>query len=335
MKKLFTISILALTINANAQYTKLLDFDSAANGAYPYGSLISDGTFLYGMTYQGGSHNKGVVFKIKPNGTEYANLFDFDGASNGAYPYGNLISVGNFLYGTTFFGGANGDGTIFKIKPDGTGYAKLIDFNYTNGSNPYGDLFYDGTFLYGMINGGTSNSGNIFKIKPDGTKFSELSTINSKSTNKNEPFYSLTYDGTYLYGMKSGSRTGTRSSDCKTLFKIRLDASGYPDLLDSAINAKATPYGSLISDGTFLYGMTQSGGPNNAGIIFKIKPNGTDYVKLLDFIGTNGNNPQGSLLLNGGCLYGMTYGGGEHNMGTIFKFQLDGAGITNSTKMGK
>lgn len=39
-------------------------------------------------------------------------------------------------------GGANDDGTIFKIRPDGTGFVKLFDFNGTpTGSGPYGSLF--------------------------------------------------------------------------------------------------------------------------------------------------------------------------------------------------
>ena len=47
-------------------YAKLLDFAGATNGSYPWGSLISDGTFLYGMTQQGGTPNVGTVFKYNP-----------------------------------------------------------------------------------------------------------------------------------------------------------------------------------------------------------------------------------------------------------------------------
>jgi len=59
--------------------------------------LISDGTYLYGMTQQGGDDNKGVVFKIKLDGTSYTKLLDFDG-TNGETPYGSLVSDGSFLY---------------------------------------------------------------------------------------------------------------------------------------------------------------------------------------------------------------------------------------------
>ena len=48
--------------------------------------FISDGTYLYGMTVYGGAYNDGVVFKIKPDGTGYVKLLDFDSTTNGANP---------------------------------------------------------------------------------------------------------------------------------------------------------------------------------------------------------------------------------------------------------
>ena len=56
-------------------------------------------------------------------------------------------------------GGANDDGVIFKIKLDGTGYLKLLDFDCTNGCGGESSLIYDGTYFYGMTFGG----GNIAK----------------------------------------------------------------------------------------------------------------------------------------------------------------------------
>ena len=130
--------------------------DGATNGKYPNGDLISDGTFLYGMTTQGGINDMGTIFKIKPDGTGFVKLLDFAGAINGMYPYGSLFSDGTFLYGMTSEGGTTNMGAIFKIKPDGTGFVKLLNFTGTaNGRNPQGSLISDGTFLYGMTcNGG-------------------------------------------------------------------------------------------------------------------------------------------------------------------------------------
>ena len=146
-------------------YVKLLDFAGATNGRRPTGSLISDGTFLYGMTYSGGTNDLGTIFKIMPDGSGYVKLLDFTGVTNGSTPSGSLISDGTFLYGMNSDGGTNDMGTIFKIMPDGSGYVKLLDFaGATNGRTPYGSLISDGTFLYGMTSqGGTNNDGVIFK----------------------------------------------------------------------------------------------------------------------------------------------------------------------------
>jgi len=98
--KLLVILSLTICIVVNAQYTKVLDFTGIPTGKNPIGSLFSDGTFLYGMTQYGGAHFYGNIFKIKPDGTGYTDLIDFNGG-NGAYPDGNLISDGTCLYGMT------------------------------------------------------------------------------------------------------------------------------------------------------------------------------------------------------------------------------------------
>ena len=165
-KTLLFLSITICTI-ANAQFTKLIDFN-ITNGRYPYGDLISDGTFLYGMTGNGGTNTYGVIFKIKPDGTGYSKLLDFAGATHGISPQGSLISNGTFLYGMTSAGGStNYDGSIFKIKSDGTGSSDLFDFSgAANGQYPQGSLISDGTFLYGMTqHGGLNNMGVIFKYQ--------------------------------------------------------------------------------------------------------------------------------------------------------------------------
>jgi uncharacterized repeat protein (TIGR03803 family) len=327
MKKLLflTISIFLITAQiAVGQYTNLHDFE-VSNGKFPYGSLISDGTFLYGMTSQGGTNDIGAIFKIMPDGTGYVKLLDFEGISNGSLPYGSLFSDGTFLYGMTYDGGINNHGTIFKIMPDGTGYMKLLDLDgISNGSHPYGSLISDGTFLYGMTyDGGISNFGTIFKIMPDGTGFEKLLDFEGVS-NGQYPQGDLIFDGTFLYGMTAVG--GANYSG--TIFKIMTDGTEYEILLDfDGTSNGHYPTGSLISDGTFLYGMTHSGGANNLGTVFKIMPDGTGYMKLLDFEGTsNGNYPGGSLILHGEFLYGMTTSGGTYNLGTIFKIMPDGTG---------
>lgn len=147
-----------------SNYIKLFDCAVSPTGNFPYGSLIIDSVYLYGLTGTGGVYDFGTIFKIKHDGTGYTKLFDF-ADTNGRQPMGSLISDGLFLYGMTQFGGTNNFGVIFKIKTDGTGYTKLFDFTNSNGVNPQGALVSDNTYLYGTTtSGGNSNGGVIFKI---------------------------------------------------------------------------------------------------------------------------------------------------------------------------
>jgi uncharacterized repeat protein (TIGR03803 family) len=323
MKKILLFIILLCSIKqVNAQYKKLLDFAGASTGGHPIGDLYDDGTYLYGMTYDGGANDSGTVFKIKPDGTGFVKLLDFAGVSNGKSPYGSLTSDGTYLYGMTAYGGTYNDGTIFKIMTDGSGYTKLLDFSGLNGSVGQGSLIYDGVYLYGMTQqGGTYYSGNVFKILPDGSGYTDLLDFNG-STNGGNPYGSLMSDGNYLYGMT----TYGGANSAGTLFKVKPDGTSYTLLMDFAANSN--PEGNVISDGTYLYGTTRAAGANGLGTVFKIKTDGTGYSDIHDFLGTaDGSTPDGSLLLFGNYMYGMTYDGGSVSSGTMFKMKTDGTGF--------
>jgi uncharacterized repeat protein (TIGR03803 family) len=324
MKKLAFILLFAVYTISNAQYTKLLDFNNN-NGSYPQGDLYFDGTFLYGMASEGGTSGYGVLFKILPDGTGYTKLMDFVGIPNGSNPFGNVISDGTFLYGTTVNGGTNNFGTIFKIMPDGSGYVKLHEFaGLTDGDEPFESLIIVNNELYGMTNkGGAYNLGALFKMQLDGTGFTKQLDFNG-TLNGSYPQGSLISDGTFLYGMTS--RGGL--NDKGTIFKVETNGSGFSKLIDfnGALNG-SLPFGSLIYDGSFLYGMTLTGGANNWGTLFKVTTNGTGFSKLIEFNGfANGGYPSGNLISDGTFIYGMTTLGGANNLGTIFQILPSGTG---------
>jgi uncharacterized repeat protein (TIGR03803 family) len=153
----------------------LYSFLSVANdGGSPQGSLIQakDGN-LYGMTYYGGTHGQGAVFRINLSGAETV-LHSFGAISDGSRPYGDLIqaSDGNF-YGMTYGGGANGYGTVFKMMPDGIETVIYSFYAFAGDSAfPSGSLIQasDGNF-YGMTTyGGPNSHGTVFRMTPAGTE---------------------------------------------------------------------------------------------------------------------------------------------------------------------
>lgn len=329
MKKILLLLSLLLQLVSSAQMINLYNFDGPAHGREPYGGLTSDGTYLYGTTYLGGSGSGfGNLFKIKMDGTGFDTVMTFRGVWNGRHPaYGTPYYDGTYLYGMTSEGGVNDVGVIYKVKPDGTGFMKLMDFaGVVNGGGPFGSLISDGTYLYGMTyGGGTNDYGTIFRIMTDGTNYQKLLDFNG-TLNGRYPYGSLWSDGTFLYGMTFNG--GTSNMGC--VFKIKPDGTMYQKLLDMTGTATGqNPYGVLISDGTYLYGTTYNGGIFTGGALFRIKYDGTGFQKIFNFSISTGTHPIGSLVFNGTALYGTTSQDGSLAAGTIYRIMPDGSGYTN------
>ena len=71
-------SLIEYNIKTNT-VTKKVDFDGADKGAKTPGSLIqSNNGNLYGMTYEGGSFNKGVLFEYNFNSNTFTKKMDFN-----------------------------------------------------------------------------------------------------------------------------------------------------------------------------------------------------------------------------------------------------------------
>ena len=220
----------------------VVSFDGVARGRSPKGSLIegTDGA-LYGMTELGGVYDMGVIFSFDQ---VFTKIFDFDGAATGANPTGNLLmgSDGK-LYGMTKKGGTSDNGVIFRINTDGTGFAKIMDFNgLVTGSSPLGSLvqFTDGK-LYGLTSsGGAYGYGTIFSITVDGqfTKILDFDGPNGKS-----PVGDLIVgtSGDVMYGVAfSGG-----SNDMGVLFKLERGTQ-YTKLYDFSEETGANPVGTLL-----------------------------------------------------------------------------------------
>ncbi len=318
-KNLIFIAVLLISsiFSAKAQVTKIMDFAGTSNGKEPLGGLITDGTFLYGMTQWGGTNNKGVVFKVKPDGTEYSTLTEFDGTAKGSEPQGTLLLSGDYLYGTTITGGTNNNGVIFKIKPDGTGFTKIYDFVYAQARY----LYSDGSNLFGIstTGNGVNNQdvGFIYKIDFDGSNFTVIHVF-TVSEAGNLPDGYLLPVGSDFYGVTS-----------RNIFKINKNGTGLSFLHLFEEATTGTILNSLTTDGTFLYGTTSYGGANNSGTIFKIKLDGTNFETLrhLDYT-PDGSQPDGPLFLSGNTLIGMANSGGAQGAGTIFSIKTDGTNFT-------
>jgi uncharacterized repeat protein (TIGR03803 family) len=332
-------------------YSILHNFGALGDGFQPYfGHPVLSGSTLYGMTEGGtladGTLVGGVLYKINTDGTGYAVLHYFDNrpvtGGDGTVPRGGLTLSGSTLYGCCGYTGIpylQGNGTVFKITTDGTGYQIIHTFfKETSGQcNPIGAPVVSGSRLYGTnVSDQTLDlNGVIFAMNTDGSAFQVLHEFAGKPDDGAKPYGSLTLVGSRLYGMtRHGGRYGTESGfpGNGVIFAIDTDGSNYQILHHFAgypTDGK-NPYGSLTLVGSKLYGMTGNGGASDGpGVIFSINLDGSGYQVILDFSAVSGaSGPYGSLTLWGGKLYGMTAFGGENGVsGAIFRVNPDGTGF--------
>jgi uncharacterized repeat protein (TIGR03803 family) len=263
----------------------------------------------------------------------FTSLFNFDD-TDGYAAFGPLVqgTDGDF-YGTTAYGGAYGEGTIFKITPVGT-LTTLYSFCSLGAYCPDGEDINgglvqgaDGNFYGTTLSGGAKGLGTVFKITPSGT----LTRLHSFGLADDEEYPGAGLvqgaDGDF-YGTTVGS---TAAGQDGTVFKIT--SSGLFTTLHKFDGADgAYPYAGLVqaSNGDF-YGTTGAGGANYDGTVFKITPSGT-LTSLHSFDAPEGIDPLGELVQGtDGDFYGTASRGGASSYcvvpggcGTVFTITPSG-----------
>ena len=173
--------------------TTLANFNGA-NGAFSYAALTLDSSGnLFGTTHSGGTNNYGTVFEFAHDATFLTTLASFN-VTNGDDPEAGLTldSSGN-LFGTTYGGGPNLDGTVFEIAQGTTSITTLATFNGTNGDNVEGGLVSDSSGdLFGTTQDQNGGAGTVFEIVHGANSITTVATFNG--TNGQFPTASLILD---------------------------------------------------------------------------------------------------------------------------------------------
>jgi uncharacterized repeat protein (TIGR03803 family) len=325
---------LAKTGNSYSSTPTVLYAFTGASGYDPQSSLVMDAAGDLFGTAAGGADNHGTVFEIAKTSSGYTpvTLASFN-VADGDGPTGSLImDAAGDLFGATFAGGTDSDGTVFEIVKTGSGYSStpvvLTSFEGTNGDSPTGSLIMDTAGdLFGMsYDGGANGDGTVFEIAKNGI-YSNTPTVlvSFNSTVGHSLTGSLIMDAAGdLFGTTDGGATGNG-----TVFEIVKTGSGYSSTLTVLATFDTTdgvsPVGSLIMDAAGdLFGTTASGGADGGGTMFEIVKTGSGYSStptlLTSFSGAAGELPGGSLIVDAaGDLLGMTGVGGANNDGVIFE----------------
>ncbi|MFZ0733757.1 MAG: choice-of-anchor tandem repeat GloVer-containing protein [Candidatus Sulfotelmatobacter sp.] len=218
-------------------------------------------------------------------------LYSFSDPNGDVLPQAGVISDANGnLYGTTFYGGTYGMGTVYELSPGANGWTETIlhSFNVDgiDGFFPTGSLIFDSAGnLFGTAQfGGTGNCsvgfgcGVIFKLSPAG----------------------------------NGSWN-------ETILHDFMGSDGWQVHAGLVFDSKGN-----------LYGTTANGGAFGWGTVFELSPakNGSWTLKQLHSFsgGMEGGVPYGTVVLDSaGNIYGLAYEGGgvssecRYGCGTVFE----------------
>jgi len=288
-------------------------FQVNVEGVYPDSSLTEghDG-YLYGVARQGGGNGTGTIFRLTKDGTVFEVLHEFGpvtSADDSGLPTNDdgynsaatlLEYTDGYLYGAAPNGGANGRGTIFRLRPDGSDFEVVHAFSATTasedglptnaeGAAPIGGLIdgQDG-FLYGAASqGGAVGYGTVFS----------LAAVDGVVTAVHD------FDGT---------NGGTPSAGV-------------------ILGRDGRLYGTTIAGGS-----NSSGTSLNLGVVFVVARDGSGLQVLHVFDGENGANPASDLLqLSDSVFVGTTKTSGNCGQGTLYRVSLAGDTVEGSTKCGR
>ncbi len=272
----------------------------------------------------------------------YTVIHNFTGkGSDGATPYGGpILDRSGNLYGTTYLGGSFGNGSVYRLAPNGSlwTYTSLYSFKAEpDGSGPaFGSLAMapNGALF------GTTEGGGFF-----GTAFEVCACLPTREivihsfgtgTDGAQPIGGAVLDAAgNVYGTTSlGGANGNG-----TVFEIKRSGQTWTESVlynfTSGTDAINPPAGVTLDTHGNIFGTASQGGADGGGAVYELSPSGSTWKEtiLYNFQGLNdGQNPVGGVVLDqAGNLYGTTFDGGVNGGGTVYELSPSGAGWTFTT----
>ena len=261
-------------ISSDGTIAGLHAFGAGTEVGNPVGALtISPEGGFYGATSY-------TVFRITPAG-DVTTIFVFSNSGQ-VSPHlngGLALDANGNLYGTTFYSGTDGNGTVFRVTPGGEmtilhSFSAADEYGAnSDGANPGVGLILgsDGYFYGTTTTGGTGALGTVFKMTPDG----ELTTLHNFGNayldlppsaglieGSDGNFYGTT--GVYYSYIHGSVFQITPGGTFTTVYRFSGSDGSFPLGLIQG------------SDGSF-YGPTYAGGTDNFGTIFKLTVTATQH----------------------------------------------------------
>lgn len=257
----------------------------------------------------------------------YTVLHTFTNGPDGRTFNSPLVTNSGAIFGST--------SSLFKINPDGSGFAVVSSLSGTFG--PPTSIIASGNLFYGATLGGvpqTPNYAFAFKIGTNGLGFANTTNL-GLGLGANDPSISL-LSGNTLFGTSEDGGTSHNG----TVFALNTNNTNLTVLKSfSALVSKtnsdgASPNIALVQSGNALFGTTYGGGSAGQGTVFCVTNDGSGSTVLKSFsalvsnTNSDGAEPVFGLVLSGSTLFGATSAGGSSSNGVVFKLNTDGTGFT-------
>jgi uncharacterized repeat protein (TIGR03803 family) len=303
--------------------------------------------WLYGIGDDGADHY--FLYRIQTDGTGYQIIHSFDinleGTPGNAGNNSLCVSPTGRLYGFCFFGGANGSGSFYSLRVDGSNFIVHKTFtpssptddgyNPTGSGNPVQD---NGKIFFSTNYGGVNSKGKLYAFDTTSLIINSIfdypATINY---NKNQPIvangqliglndkglYSINENGTNYQQINTIPLEGlvTYSSLSNQIFYVPnggfyrnyyINKTDATSLTSTSIHDFGNVPLSYNPDAIFkapdglLYGYAKNGGATGGGTIFKMNVDGSNFQNIHYFDDANGQVPIGQMLYGSdGRLYGV------------------------------
>ncbi len=312
---------------ANGAVHLVYSFAGGSDGAAPGAALTLVGGSLYGTTTLGGAAGGGTLFRIDRASGTFAALYAFPTpAGTATNVFSSLTLVGNKLYGTSFFGGSAGVGSVLSFDIGAGTVSTVYGFAamqptgiYPTGAYPHGALVSVNGQLYGTTEmGGPDGGGTVFRVDPaSGTETVVYCFGSAKGSFASTPMAGLVQVGNTLYGTTSD----LYSASDGTVFAIDLATGAETNVASlTSINA-LQPQAPLVELGGLLYGTSFSQGPvggyGQSGTVFSVNPQTGTATQLYAFNGpADGGDVTAGLVAFKGMLYGTASSGGGYTRQT-------------------
>lgn len=298
-----------------------------------YAGLVAvpDGR-LFGVTYEGGTHNQGTLYYFDPATGAAVVVHNFTGLGDGRSPYHELVydAVSRKLYGTT--PQSPGGGTIFSYDPARNEFNTLLA-DFGGRSAPQRQLVVHDNHIYGVLQYGQFvENPTVFRVATNGTGFTNIHEFADYGA---MPQNIVLGAGNKLYGVNIGGGGADcypnpgSTRYCGQVFSLNLDGSGFEILkqfqrpfgtsctvvADCANSPQTLIYG---SDG-WLYGATFND-------VFRLDPSAADPASTIQYLYSARNGVSISLIEGADQrIYAAYYEGGVYGFGQVFSMNRDGS----------